>query len=30
MTLKQLENLLEIDQDITDEAYGTYPEKKNN
>ena len=28
MTLKQLENLLEIDQDITDEAYGTYPEKR--
>jgi H/ACA ribonucleoprotein complex subunit 4 len=28
MTLKQLENLLEIDQDITDEAYGIYPEKR--
>ena len=24
MTLKQLENLIEIDQDITDDAYGTY------
>ena len=26
MTLKQLENLIEIDQDITDDAYGTYYE----
>ena len=28
MTLKQLENLLEIDQDITDDAYGTYYDKR--
>jgi H/ACA ribonucleoprotein complex subunit 4 len=28
MTLKQLENLIEIDQDITDEAYGTYYDKR--
>ncbi len=29
MTLKQLENLTEIDQDITDDAYGTYYDKRN-
>lgn len=29
MTLKQLENLVEIDQDITDDAYGTYYDKRN-
>lgn len=29
MTLKQLENLIEIDQDITDDAYGTYYNKRN-
>lgn len=28
MTLKQLENLIEIDQDITDENYGTYYDKR--
>lgn len=28
MTLKQLENLTEIDQDITDDAYGTYYDKR--
>ena len=28
MTLKQLENLVEIDQDITDEAHGTYYDKR--
>ena len=28
MTLKQLENLIEIDQDITDEEYGTYYDKR--
>jgi H/ACA ribonucleoprotein complex subunit 4 len=28
MTLKQLENLIEIDQDITDETYGTYYDKR--
>lgn len=28
MTLQQLENLLEIDQDITDDAYGTYYDKR--
>ena len=28
MTLKQLENLIEIDQDITDNAYGTYYDKR--
>ena len=28
MTLKQLENLIEIDQDITDEKYGTYYDKR--
>ena len=28
MTLKQLENLIEIDQDITDDAYGTYFDKR--
>ena len=28
MTLKQLENLIEIDQDITDESYGTYYDKR--
>jgi H/ACA ribonucleoprotein complex subunit 4 len=28
MTLKQLENLVEIDQDITDDAYGTYYDKR--
>ena len=28
MTLKQLENLVEIDQDITDGAYGTYYDKR--
>ena len=28
MTLRQLENLLEIDQDITDDAYGTYYDKR--
>ena len=28
MTLKQLENLVEIDQDITDPAYGTYYDKR--
>jgi H/ACA ribonucleoprotein complex subunit 4 len=28
MTLKQLENLIEIDQDITDDAYGTYYDKR--
>lgn len=28
MTLKQLENLIEIDQDITDDTYGTYYDKR--
>ena len=28
MTLKQLENLIEIDQDITDDEYGTYYDKR--
>jgi len=28
MTLKQLENLTEIDQDITDDKYGTYYDKR--
>ena len=28
MTLKQLENLVEIDQDITEDAYGTYYDKR--
>ena len=28
MTLKQLENLIEIDQDITDNEYGTYYDKR--
>jgi len=28
LTLKQLENLVEIDQDITDNAYGTYYDKR--
>ncbi|RDJ31568.1 MAG: RNA-guided pseudouridylation complex pseudouridine synthase subunit Cbf5 [Crenarchaeota archaeon] len=28
MTLKQLENLLEIDQDLTDNEYGTYYDKR--
>jgi len=28
MTLKQLENLIEIDQDITDDAYGTYYDRR--
>jgi H/ACA ribonucleoprotein complex subunit 4 len=28
MTLKQLENLIEIDQDITDDAYGTHYDKR--
>ncbi len=28
MMLKQLENLVEIDQDITDDAYGTYYDKR--
>jgi len=28
MTLKQLENLVVIDQDITDDAYGTYYDKR--
>lgn len=28
MTLKQLENLIEIDQDITDDLYGTYFDKR--
>jgi H/ACA ribonucleoprotein complex subunit 4 len=28
VTLKQLENLVEIDQDITDNAYGTYYDKR--
>ncbi len=28
MTLKQLENLVEVDQDITDDAYGTYYDKR--
>lgn len=28
MTLKQLENLIVIDQDITDDAYGTYYDKR--
>ena len=28
MTLKQLENLIEIDQDITDDAYGTYYDER--
>ena len=28
MTLKQLENLIEIDQDITDESHGTYYDKR--
>jgi len=28
MTLKQLENLIKIDQDITDDAYGTYYDKR--
>jgi H/ACA ribonucleoprotein complex subunit 4 len=29
MTLKQLQNLITIDQDITDDAYGTYYDKRN-
>ncbi len=29
MTLRQLENLVEIDQDITDDKYGTYYDKRN-
>jgi H/ACA ribonucleoprotein complex subunit 4 len=29
LTLKQLENLVEIDQDLTDDAYGTYYDKRN-
>jgi len=28
MTLKQLENLIELDQDVTDDAYGTYYDKR--
>ena len=28
MTLKQLENLIELDQDVTDNAYGTYYDKR--
>ena len=28
MTLKQLENLIEIDQDITDDSYGTYYDRR--
>ncbi len=28
MTLKQLENLIEIDQDLTDDAYGTHYDKR--
>jgi len=28
LTLKQLENLIEIDQDLTDDAYGTYYDKR--
>ncbi|MBT8252293.1 MAG: RNA-guided pseudouridylation complex pseudouridine synthase subunit Cbf5 [Nitrosopumilus sp.] len=28
MTLKQLENLIEIDQDITDDSFGTYYDKR--
>ena len=28
MTLKQLENLIEIDQDITDNSFGTYYDKR--
>ena len=28
MTLKQLQNLIVIDQDITDNAYGTYYDKR--
>ncbi len=28
MTLRQLENLIEIDQDVTDESYGTYYNKR--
>ena len=28
MTLKQLEHLIEVDQDITDDAYGTYYDKR--
>jgi len=28
LTLKQLENLIEIDQDLTDDAYGTYYNKR--
>ena len=28
MTLKQLENLIEIDQDITDNKYGTFYDKR--
>ena len=28
MTLKQLENLIEIDQDVTDDAFGTYYDKR--
>ncbi|MGI9565872.1 MAG: RNA-guided pseudouridylation complex pseudouridine synthase subunit Cbf5 [Nitrosopumilus sp.] len=28
MTLKQLENLIEVDQDITDDSYGTYYDKR--
>ena len=28
MTLKQLENLIEIDQDLTDDSYGTYYDKR--
>ncbi len=29
MTLKQLENLIEIDQDLTDDKFGTYYDKRN-
>jgi len=28
LTLKQLENLIEIDQDVTDNSYGTYYDKR--
>jgi len=28
LTLKQLENLVEVDQDLTDDAYGTYYDKR--
>ena len=28
MTLKQLQNLVVVDQDITDNNYGIYPEKR--